>query len=56
MGVPSGVKIDNRRYVIDEVLGTVDVMCSFAGIADTHEFRIQEGKLRFVHTMTNTGN
>lgn len=55
VGVPSGVKIDNRRYVVDEVLGTVDVMCTFAGIADTHEFRVEGGKLRFVHTMTNTG-
>jgi hypothetical protein len=33
VGIPSGVVINNRRYIIDEVLGTVDVFCSFAGIA-----------------------
>ncbi|EHL00697.1 hypothetical protein M7I_3327 [Glarea lozoyensis 74030] len=55
VGIPTGVVINNRRYIIDEVLGTVDVFCTFSGIADTHEFRIQEGKIRFVHTMTNTG-
>ncbi|KAG9237952.1 hypothetical protein BJ875DRAFT_368926 [Amylocarpus encephaloides] len=55
VGVPSGVKIGNRRYVIDETVGAVDVFCTFATSADTHEFRVDGGKLRFVHTMTNTG-
>jgi hypothetical protein len=51
--VPSGVRITNRRYVIDEVLGTVDVFNTFAGnLPDTHEFRVEGGKLRYVHTMT----
>ena len=51
--VPSGVKITNRRYVIDEVLGTVDVFNTFASnLPDTHEFRIEGGKIRYVHTMT----
>ena len=30
VGVPSGVDIHNRRYVIDEVYGAVDVFCTFA--------------------------
>ncbi|CAG8975492.1 hypothetical protein HYALB_00004811 [Hymenoscyphus albidus] len=55
VGVPSGVKITNRRYVVDEILGAVDVMCTFASSADTHEFRVEGGRLRFVHTMTDTG-
>ncbi|CAG8955779.1 hypothetical protein HYFRA_00011648, partial [Hymenoscyphus fraxineus] len=55
VGVPSGVKITNRRYVVDEMLGAVDVMCTFASSADTHEFRVEGGRLRFVHTMTDTG-
>ena len=53
VGVPSGVKNINRRYVIDEVLGTVDIFFDFAGnLPDSHEFRVEGGKLRYVHTMT----
>ncbi|CAA7270829.1 unnamed protein product [Cyclocybe aegerita] len=55
VGVPSGVQLVNRRYVIDETVGAVDVFLNFGGangIPDSHEFRIQEGKLRYVHTMT----
>jgi hypothetical protein len=53
VGVPSGIKQTNRRYVIDEVLGSCDVFFDFAGAdPDTHEFRVESGKLRYVHTMT----
>ncbi|KAK3681287.1 hypothetical protein B0T22DRAFT_387952 [Podospora appendiculata] len=53
VGVPSGVKNINRRYVVDEVFGTVDVFFSFGGNdPDSHEFRVESGKLRYVHTMT----
>ncbi|KAF2203651.1 hypothetical protein GQ43DRAFT_438636 [Delitschia confertaspora ATCC 74209] len=55
VGVPSGVQLTNRRYVIDEWLGTVDVMLDFGGaggLPDTHEFRVEGGKIRYVHTMT----
>ncbi|KAF2473129.1 uncharacterized protein BDR25DRAFT_387259 [Lindgomyces ingoldianus] len=55
VGIPNGVELTNRRYVIDEEYGTVDVFMSFAGIPDTHEFRVEGGKLRYVHTMTVTG-
>jgi len=58
VGVPSGVALVNRRYVIDETVGAVDVFLDFGGsggIPDTHEFRIQEGKIRYVHTMSVTG-
>lgn len=44
-----------RRYVIDESLGSVDIHCAFSavgGVADSHEFRLEGGKLRFVHTIT----
>ena len=55
-GVPSGVKNVNRRYVIDEVLGSVDIVFDFAGnLPDSHEFRVEGGKLRYVHTMTVMG-
>jgi hypothetical protein len=47
--------ITMRRYVIDEVLGSADVFCSFTtvgNIPDSHELRIENGKLRYVHTIT----
>jgi hypothetical protein len=55
VGVPSGVVLNNRRYVIDEELGSVDVMLDFGGaggLPDSHEFRVEGGKIRYVHTMT----
>lgn len=52
VGIPSGVKLIDRRYVIDETVGAVSVFLSFSGIPDSHEFRVEGGKLRFVHTIT----
>ncbi|KAI0869507.1 hypothetical protein GGS24DRAFT_493729 [Hypoxylon argillaceum] len=45
----------HRRYVIDESYGSIDVMCIFEHLAnapDSHEFRLENGKLRYVHTIT----
>jgi hypothetical protein len=61
VGVPAGVNIANRRFVVDEVLGTVSVYCTFgaagpnggSGAADSHLFRVENGKLRYVHTVTH---
>jgi hypothetical protein len=58
VGVPNGVKLVNRRYVVDETVGTVSVFLSFGGpggMPDGHEFRLENGKLRFVHTITVGG-
>jgi len=53
VGVPSGLKMTNRRYVVDEVLGAVDIFLAFAGtIPDSHSFRVEGGTIRFVHTIT----
>jgi hypothetical protein len=60
-GVPAGVNIVNRRFVVDEVLGVVSVYCTFgagtpnggSGAPDSHLFRIENGKLRYVHTLTH---
>lgn len=58
-GVPTGVELVDRRYVIDEVLGSVDVFMSFgggeggSGLPDSHQFRIENGKIRFIHTITH---
>ncbi|MGH8259910.1 MAG: hypothetical protein ACREUG_09485 [Steroidobacteraceae bacterium] len=61
VGVPSGVNIVNRRFIVDPTIGSVVVFCTFGagtpsgpgGAADTHLFRIQHGKLRYVHTLTH---
>ena len=61
VGVPSGVNIANRRFVVDEEMGTVTVFCTFgagnanggSGSPDVHTFRIENGKLRYVHTLTH---
>lgn len=61
VGVPAGVNIVNRHFVVDEELGTVQVFCTFgagsprggSGAPDSHMFRLQNGKLRYVHTMTH---
>jgi hypothetical protein len=61
VGVPSGVNIANRRFVVDEVIGSVVAFCTFgaggpsggSGSADTHLFRVENGKLRYVHTLTH---
>ena len=61
VGVPGGVNIANRHFVVDEVLGTVEVLCTFgaagpnggSGAPDSHLFRVENGKLRYVHTLTH---
>ena len=55
VGVPSGVNIVARRFVVDETMGAVVAFCTFGvgGLPDTHIFRVEKGKLRFVHTMTH---
>lgn len=55
-GVPSGVDLVERRYVIDESVGSVSVFLVFGGggarLPDSHEFRVEGGKIRYVHTVT----
>jgi hypothetical protein len=61
VGVPSGVNIANRHFVVDETIGAVVAFCTFgagtpnggSGAPDTHLFRVENGKLHFVHTMTH---
>jgi len=53
VGVPSGLKMTNRRYVIDELVGAVGIFLGFGGnIPDSHTFRLEGGKIRYVHTLT----
>ncbi|KAK4227342.1 hypothetical protein QBC38DRAFT_193962 [Podospora fimiseda] len=54
-GVPSGVRLVNRRYIIDETVGSVDVFLNFGsegGLHDSHEFRVEKGRIKYVHTVT----
>ncbi|KAL2264482.1 hypothetical protein VTK26DRAFT_47 [Humicola hyalothermophila] len=47
-----------RRYVIDQSMGSVSIFCVWEHMmmaADSHEFRLEGGKLRYVHTMTECG-
>jgi hypothetical protein len=57
VGIPTGSSAPNidRRYVVDEVNGCASVLCTFQimkNAPDSHEFRLENGKLRYVHTMT----
>ncbi len=51
---PAAVPMVERRYVIDETLGSVSVIGirpALGRAADSHEFRIEGGKLRYVHSI-----
>ncbi len=61
VGVPIGVNIANRRFIVDETIGSVQVFCTFgagsanggSGAPDSHLFRVENGKLHYVHTITH---
>ncbi|HEX4076376.1 MAG TPA: hypothetical protein VHX49_13320 [Candidatus Acidoferrales bacterium] len=55
VGVPAGVNIVARRFIVDPTIGAVVGFCTFGvgGIPDTHLFRLNHGKLRYVHTLTH---
>lgn len=54
VGVPSGMNIGERRFVVDEAMGAVVAFVRFGPnrIPDTHLFRLVDGKIRYVHTLT----
>ncbi|ORY16400.1 hypothetical protein BCR34DRAFT_557172 [Clohesyomyces aquaticus] len=58
-GLPKGGSSKSngmRRYVIDETIGSVDVLCQFDSLGpwpDSHEVRVgADGKVKYVHTIT----
>jgi hypothetical protein len=55
VGVPAGVNIVARRFIADDNIGAVVAFCTFGvgGLPDTHLFRVEHGRLRFVHTLTH---
>jgi hypothetical protein len=61
VGIPAGVLyIVNRDYVVDEEQGVINVFCRFgnsaSGMPDSHTFRLVNGKLSNVHTISINQN
>jgi hypothetical protein len=57
VGVPKGggVPMTNRRYIVDLDMGAVVGQVDFGGargLPDAHTFRLENGKLRYVHVIT----
>lgn len=54
VGVPSGVKIVDRHYVVDPAIGSVVGLVIFGNnkLPDSHLFRIEGGKIRYIHSIT----
>lgn len=58
-GLPEHVPMIDRKYVVDEVYGVVDIFLGFTGLdrtrpkegtPDSHLFRVEDGKIRYIHT------
>jgi hypothetical protein len=58
IGFPEGkdkLPILKRDYVVDVDMGTVNIFCRFGnppGSPDSHTFRLVNGRIRYVHTLT----
>ncbi len=61
-GFPSTIKVTNRRYIIDEDQGVVDIFEGFPGLdrsvpetpaPDSHLFRVESSKIRYIHTVSH---
>jgi hypothetical protein len=60
LGLPSTIKLVDRRYVVDVEYGVVNIYVGFPGLdraskepaPDSHTFRVEKGKLRYIHTIS----
>jgi len=62
-GLPLGLVVTNRRYVVDKEMGVVDIFLGFPGLdrsqgndapmPDSHMFRVEGGKIRYIHTVSS---
>jgi len=53
VGVPAGMKLTNRRFIADPETGSVVGFIRWpTSVPDSHLFRVENGKLRFVHSLT----
>jgi hypothetical protein len=57
VGVPDNIDMAERRYVIDPNFGAVAVFLKMGPNKrpDAHVFRIEDGKIRWIHTITDCG-
>lgn len=62
LGLPSTITVVGRRYVVDEEMGGVDIFLGFPGLdrsqgnapaPDSHMFRVEQGKIRTIHTVSS---
>ncbi len=48
--------VNDRTFVVDEEMGAVNVFCRFGdsvtGMPDAHTFRMENGKYRWIHTLS----
>jgi hypothetical protein len=60
LGLPSTIKVTDRRYVVDVEMGAVNIYVGFPGLdrasdeptPDSHLFRVEGGKIRYIHTVS----
>jgi len=53
IGIPDGINFKNTHWVVDLELNTAVGLTLFGGAApDSHMFRLIDGKIRLVHTLT----
>ncbi|CAG8956767.1 hypothetical protein HYFRA_00011156 [Hymenoscyphus fraxineus] len=61
LGLPSNTRVSDRRYVVDEEVGAVDIYLGFMGldrshvleaVPDSHLFRVERGGIRYIHTLS----
>ncbi|KAI1089398.1 hypothetical protein F5B19DRAFT_504798 [Rostrohypoxylon terebratum] len=61
-GLPSTLVVTDRRFVVDETMGVVDIFLGFPGLdrsqgqkpmPDSHLFRIESGEIRYIHTVSS---
>ncbi len=53
-GLPSGMVFSSRRLIIDPEIGAAVILSKFTtnNQPDSHLFRVEKGKIRYVHTLT----
>ncbi|CAK7199829.1 hypothetical protein SEUCBS139899_002515 [Sporothrix eucalyptigena] len=64
-GFPDDIKVTTRRYIVDEAAGVVDIFEGFPGldrseptraVPDSHLFRVVNGSIRYIHTVSHCFN
>lgn len=53
-GLPSGMIFSDRRLIVDPEIGAAVILSKFTANRqpDSHLFRVEKGKIRYVHTLT----